>query len=335
MSLPIYFAPLQGYTEDAYRRVHKAVCGGIDEYYTPFLRLEQEEIRKKDNLGLRPEHNVNIPLAIQVIARSGVELKLLLNGVQKHVKEWHAKMDKMQMQGVFDSSALASWPDSERIHIDINMGCPFPLQVDHGRGAGLLANPDKVQELCEVMQSSPEYDFSVKMRLGIKSPDEWKGILPILNQVKLKHITLHPRVAKQMYTGTPNLDAFEEFAAECRHPLVYNGDIRSVEDVDSICSRFPALEGLMIGRGLLSRPTLANEIKTGKIATHEEVVAAFKAIHEGLYRYYAGVIPGEEQLLLKLQSFWAFSEQTFGRRAWKKVCKAGNMRNYLRAVDEL
>ena len=37
----IYFAPLQGYTEAFYRRAHNAIIGGVDEYVTPFLRLEK------------------------------------------------------------------------------------------------------------------------------------------------------------------------------------------------------------------------------------------------------------------------------------------------------
>ena len=46
--LPLYFAPLQGFTEDTYRRIHHELVGGITAYYTPFLRLEHKGIRTKD-----------------------------------------------------------------------------------------------------------------------------------------------------------------------------------------------------------------------------------------------------------------------------------------------
>ena len=39
-TLPIHFAPLQGYTEAAYRNAHAAVFGGIDVYHTPFVRVD-------------------------------------------------------------------------------------------------------------------------------------------------------------------------------------------------------------------------------------------------------------------------------------------------------
>ena len=46
--LPIHFAPLQGYTEAFYRNAHAACFGGIDSYYTPFVRLEKDGFRNKD-----------------------------------------------------------------------------------------------------------------------------------------------------------------------------------------------------------------------------------------------------------------------------------------------
>ncbi len=45
MNCDLYFAPLQGYTEDAYRRIHNELCGGIKEYFTPFVRLENGGVR--------------------------------------------------------------------------------------------------------------------------------------------------------------------------------------------------------------------------------------------------------------------------------------------------
>ena len=43
-TLPIHFAPLQGYTEAIYRNAHDAFFGGVDTYYTPFVRLEKREL---------------------------------------------------------------------------------------------------------------------------------------------------------------------------------------------------------------------------------------------------------------------------------------------------
>lgn len=47
MNIPIHFAPLQGYTDDVYRRIHHELMGGIHTYYTPFLRMEGGGVRSR------------------------------------------------------------------------------------------------------------------------------------------------------------------------------------------------------------------------------------------------------------------------------------------------
>ena len=81
-------------------------------------------------------------------------------------------------------------------------------------------------------------DFSVKMRLGLDSAEQWKAVIPILNDVPLTHITVHPRIATQQYKGEINMDSFRLLADECQHPLVYNGDILSVGDIQQIESEY-------------------------------------------------------------------------------------------------
>lgn len=60
-TLPIHFAPLQGYTEAIYRNAHDAFFGGVDTYYTPFVRLEKGNFRRRDVRGIEPENNGVLP----------------------------------------------------------------------------------------------------------------------------------------------------------------------------------------------------------------------------------------------------------------------------------
>lgn len=330
MSLPVFFAPLQGYTEDAYRRIHHELCGGVEEYCTPFLRVEHGEVRKKDSQDIRPTFNVGVPLALQFIAKDAAEMEVLLDAVKRQREEWQKVRE-------YEGSVPAgsTWADAGRIRIDVNMGCPFPLQVRHGRGAGILSQPTRVREVCDFMLLHPECDFSVKMRLGVEGPDDWREVLPMLDEVPLRHVTLHPRYAAQQYKGEPDRGAFEAFLEACRHRVVYNGDVTSVSQIEDLEARYPQLAGVMVGRGLLARPTLAMEYKNGISATSGEVAEMLKRIHDGLLRHYAAHIPGEAQQLAKLRTFWDYAEPTIGHKAWKKIHKAGNMRNYLGAVGEL
>ena len=136
-NLYVAFAPLQGYTDAVYRRAHWECVGGVDEYYTPFVRVEKGEIRKKDLRDTDPAANESVPTVPQVIARDGEEFARLCNSLQG--QGWR--------------------------RIDLNMGCPFPMQVKAGRGCGLLQHPERVEEILKEMQRRPEVSFSVKMRL--------------------------------------------------------------------------------------------------------------------------------------------------------------------------
>ncbi len=303
----IYFAPLQGYTEDCYRRIHHQLCGGVKGYFTPFVRMEHGQTRSKDMRDIRHDFNEGVPVTPQIIASSASELRKLTDRV---LEEGYSA-------------------------IDINMGCPFPLQTRHGRGAGLLPHPDVVEQVCNAMSEYTQVEFSVKMRLGLSANDEWKDVLPILNDIELKHITLHPRIGEQQYNGTTDEDSFGEFLSACKHKVIYNGDLCSIKDIDRIIAKFPSIEGVMLGRGLLARPTLAYEYANGINLSDEDVISRMKSMHSMLHEQYSRIIPAEAAILSKLRTFWDYAEPTIGRKAWKKLKKAGNMRNYMIAVNEL
>lgn len=307
MNCDLYFAPLQGYTEDAYRRIHNELCGGIKEYFTPFVRLENGGVRSKDIRDINPEHNKGVPVSPQIIARDADEMKSL-------------------MQTILPLGYQ---------HIDINMGCPFPLQTRHGRGAGILPHPDKVKEICEIIKAETTKNsclsFSIKMRLGLAQSDEWREILPILNDTPLKHITMHPRIAEQQYKGEVNIREFESFLSVAQHPVIYNGDIRTQEQIKDIATTYP-ISGIMIGRGLLARPTLAKEYEQGYEISIEERLTIARQMHDRLLAHYNSIIPNEDQVLGKIRTFWEYMEFELGRKSWKKIMKAGNMKNYLKEL---
>lgn len=309
--LPVYFAPLQGYTEAPYRRVHNAVCGGVAKYYTPFIRLEHGQIRKKDLREALPEHNQGVCVVPQVIANGADEFSLL---VEKLISIGHEE-------------------------IDINMGCPFPLQTRTGRGSGILPHPDHVESVLTAAQRIGEergIRFSLKMRLGQESPEECLALLPIINQVKLEHVTMHPRIGRNQYKGELDMETFRNFYEQSQNPVVFNGMLLTPEDMQQIEQQFPRLKALMIGRGLLSRPTLAKEYLTGQVITEAEACQHVLAMHRELFAYYEQAIEGgEPQLVQKMHSFWEYQEPLFGHKLVKQVLKSGNLRRYREAVSSI
>jgi tRNA-dihydrouridine synthase len=214
------------------------------------------------------------------------------------------------------------------------MGCPFPLQTRHGKGSGILSHPDKVADVLgaipQLIDEGKAKHFSLKMRLGQEQPDEWMQLIDTINKAPLEHVTIHPRIGTQQYKGEIFMDEFEKFVSECSHPIIYNGDIRTPEDITTIEQRFPNLAGVMIGRGLLARPSLAVEYATGETWSEQRRLSLMREMHNQLFDHYKSIIPGEEQLLSKIRTFWEYAEEEIGRKNWKKLMKCGNLKNYIK-----
>lgn len=300
----IEFAPLQGYTDAIYRTIHNKVFGGINSYYSPFIRLEKGEVRQKDIKDILPENNENINLVPQIIVNSNEEfLKLTESVCNLGYKR-----------------------------IDINMGCPFPLQTKKGRGAALLQNTRHLENIVESINSINDIDFSIKMRLGMDSAEDAKGALEIINKAKLHHLTIHPRIAKQQYKGEIDYQTFDYIYQNCLHPIIYNGDILSQEDIYNIINIYPKIEGIMIGRGLLAKPYLAMELnKTIRLSVSERLSMIMK-LHDAIYDHYSSVMQGEHQLLLKMKTFWEYLDEEIGKKPYKAIKKSVNIKKYELAI---
>lgn len=300
----LHFAPVQGHTDAAYRHFHANIYGEGYVYYTPFIRLEKDTLRNKDLKDINSDLNRGLHLVPQIIFKDSHELNTLVTLIEKNGFN----------------------------EIDLNMGCPFPLQTGHGRGAGAITNEVLAQEVVKCVNEHPHITFSVKMRLGLNSPDEWKQLLPFLNQVSLTHITLHPRVAKQQYSGEVNMEEFSIFLSESKNGVVYNGDLKTPEDIENIMTKYPDIYGVMVGRGILGRPSLFKEFQEKKEWDKEKRVELMLSFHNQLFQHYSDILCGDSQIISKIQPFWEYAEEEIGRKAWKAIKKATNMAKYQTAL---
>lgn len=306
--LPIHFAPLQGYTEVFYRNAHAACFGGVDTYYTPFVRLEKGSFRRRDVRGIEPENNFVPHLIPQLIAPTFEKAETILKlFIEKGYEE-----------------------------VDINLGCPFPMLAKRHNGSGILPYPEEVKELLRLVTEYPQIKFSVKMRLGWESPEECLHLIPIINELPLSHVTVHPRLGKQQYKGEVDLKSFAAFQEVCKLPLIYNGDIHSLEDIKRIQDRFPSLAGIMIGRGLLANPALALEYKEGRKLTADEMREKLRKLHDSVFSSYKEQLEGgEAQLMDKMKSFWEYLLPEANKKLRKIIFKSNHIDKYLQAVNQI
>lgn len=302
---PLHFAPLQGYTQHAYRSIHARHIGGVCSYYTPFIRYEKGGVRRKDMVDILPENNEDVPLVPQIIASGTDEFNYLCDAIQEKGYK----------------------------RIDLNMGCPAPMQTKLGRGSALLSAPQFVEELARQMTQRPDVRFSVKMRLGWKQPDEWRHVLPILHELPLAHITMHPRIGIQQYKGEVDMEMFRVFYEECRHPLVYNGDLQTLDDLARIESEFPQLSGLMMGRGLLGNPFISAEYASGTEWHWANRRDAVVRMHDDWLQFCRQKYVSDSQVLLQIKPFWEYQKTWIEKKIYKQLMKSGSFRNYMTAIQ--
>lgn len=303
-ALRLLAAPLQGYTDAVWRHCHASLYGGVDGYFTPFVRVEKGEARRHDMADVTSPLNAGVSVVPQVIFKSVDELSLL---VRTLMAEGHRR-------------------------IDLNMGCPFTPQVRKGRGARVLANVAVLEEVADLVCDTPDVEFSVKMRLGIDDPSQWLEAAEAINRMPLSHVAVHPRTVRQQYGGEVNREAMGRVVEVIRHPLYYNGDITAPDDIDEVMRRWPSLRGVMIGRGLLARPSLPQEWRCGEQWTAERRMQQMLRLHDAISDEYRRRYVQSGQYLSKIRTFWDYADDIVERKKLKSIRKAGSERAYTSAV---
>lgn len=305
--MKFYFAPLEGITGYIYRNAfHDMFDCGIDKYFTPFIAVNQNGLTKSRELeDLKPEHNRGMRIVPQLLGSKG-----------KEVSGYVHRLAQMGFE-----------------EVNLNLGCPYPTVVSKGKGAGLLADTDKLQVFLEEIFADAPIVVSVKTRIGMERPEEFAEILRIYNQYPISELIIHPRVREDFYRNHPNRKVFEQAVQQAKVPLCYNGDIFTVTDYREFAETFPQVDRVMLGRGLLTNPGLLVEIMEGKAINKEQL----KRFHDRVYEDYRQILSGDTNTLFKMKELWNYMQFLFEDREkhLKKIRKAKNGADYKSAVNAM
>lgn len=159
--------------------------------------------------------------------------------------------------------------------VDINFGCPVRKVTKTGAGATLLHDPDRACRIVEAVASAVDVPVSVKMRRGLRNGSRTcLDIGPRLVAAGAASLTLHPRSAEQMYTGSADHALTAELVSLVDVPVVASGDITSRARAQAVLATTGA-EAVMVGRGAQGNPWSLREIVDGDLPepTREEIVA--------------------------------------------------------------
>ncbi len=159
--------------------------------------------------------------------------------------------------------------------VDINFGCPVRKVTRTGAGATLLDDPDLACRIVASVADAVDVPVTVKMRRGLENGSRTcLDVGPRLVEAGAQSLTLHPRSARQMYTGTADHSLTAELVELVDVPVVASGDITSRAKAQAVLAKTGA-SAVMVGRAAQGNPWALREMLDGEAAqpSREEVAA--------------------------------------------------------------
>lgn len=300
----IYFAPLEGITGHIFRNAYNEIYGHIDKYFAPFISPSEKcPITPRERKEVTPENNKGFYLVPQILTCRS-----------EHFIEGARELQAMGYK-----------------EINLNLGCPSGTVCAKGKGAGFLPETLALQKFLDDIYSYAESDgvkISIKTRLGYFNPDEFYDLLDIFNKYPVSELIVHPRIKSDFYKGEPRKEYYAYALEHSKCPLVYNGNIFTVKDYDEFSSSFgTSLDPVMLGRGLISDPSLADKLKG--LATETDL-AKFRRLHDTIYHEYQKVMSPDINVLYKMRELWSYWQTLFDgkERDIKRLLKAKKYEEY-------
>jgi len=294
----IYLAPIQGFTDFLYRKAYADVFLGIDKYFIPYVTVQHSKLIPKYEKEILSENNLYGQTVPQILVKDEAET-------------------------IFLVGLLKNYGYGE---INLNLGCPYPMVTNRGRGAALLANPRELAKILDSFFRKFSLKLSIKLRAGLDAPGQLEKIVPVLNDFPVSEVILHPRIASQLYKGPVYDIAFKYAAANLEHSLVYNGDIFSLADFERRSSQFSEVSDWMLGRGVLKNVFLPATIKGFRISDEEKRQMLYE-FNKRLTEAYLLQADNSGNAANKLRQFWIYFCHHFEapQKQFKKIKKAKNM----------
>ncbi len=322
----IYFAPLEGVGGYVYRNAFHSCFSGIEKYMTPFLAPNQNKvIGAKERKDILPDHNQGMYVVPQILTnRSEYFIRT--------ARELHREYGYQE--------------------VNLNLGCPSGTVVSKGKGAGFLARKEELRIFLDEIFMALDLKISIKTRSGVESQEEFPELLELYNRYPLHELIIHPRLQKDYYKSHADWNTYGLAVSGSRNPLCYNGDIFSMETYQDLRRTFPDTGRIMLGRGLLSDPMLAERIRKEEIPADPAAESGYerktegytaeekerlRVFHDRLYEEYRQVLHGDVTVLFKMKELWSYMIQQFpdAAKIMKKIRKAGRLSEYEAAVREL
>ncbi|MGB3726875.1 MAG: tRNA-dihydrouridine synthase [Glaciecola sp.] len=266
--MKIVLAPMEGVVDHLMRDMLTTI-GGFDLCVTEFVRVVSTQLPSKVFYRLCPElHN-------EGYTSNGTKVKVQLLGQDPY---WLAKNAQTAIQ-------LGSHG------VDLNFGCPAKTVNKSKGGAVLLQYPDKLYDIVKAVRDAvpPEHEVTAKVRLGYDDTNLAVENAQAIESAGATSLVVHARTKRDGYKPPAYWDWIAKIKQHTSIPLIANGEIFSAADAQK-CILQSQTSDIMLGRGALSMPNLANTIK------HKHTPYTWEEVKELLIKYSGYEIYSEKGL---------------------------------------
>ena len=297
-----YFAPMEGLTDSIYRKAHHAHFSGVTRYYMPF-------ISPTIHRSLTPREERELPMADSVSFQAVPQL-----------------LTKVSEDFLWAAQACLDHGYKE---VNLNLGCPSGTVTAKGKGSGMLRDLDHLRSFLDDIYAAAPLPISVKTRLGFESPEEFPALMEIFNDYPIHELTVHPRVRKDFYKGSVNMDAFRYCLENSKAPVCYNGNLCSVSQIEAFQKEFPLVKSVMIGRGLIGDP--------GMLTPGGTTVAALESFMDTLLEEYQIAFGSARNAMFRLKENWHLLAGRFenSEKLVKRLRKTTDLDEYRLIAKEI
>ena len=300
--MEICFAPLEGLTDSVFRRVHHTYFPGVDRYYMPFLSpTVHRRLTRKEERELPYADSVPFAAVPQILTKNAEDFL------------WAARV--CQERGYRE--------------VNLNLGCPSGTVTAKGKGAGMLADPEALDRFLDAVFTQAPTAVSVKTRLGVSSEEEFPALLEIFNRYSVSLLILHPRLRRDFYEAPIREEAFLLALEESRIPLCYNGNLCTPEEIRAFSQKYPRVESVMLGRGLIGDP--------GMLTPGGSTADTLEQYHDALLEAYLAAFGGSRNAMFRLKEHWRYLLCRFedSEKLGKRLRKTTDLTEYRAITREI
>jgi nifR3 family TIM-barrel protein len=214
--------------------------------------------------------------------------------------------------------------------IDVNMGCPAKSVVNRGAGVGLMRSPLKVARIFRKLTSALKVPVTGKIRLGWDDCRSYKLIARIVEENGGALVALHGRTKNQGYGGQANWDAIAEVKAAVKIPVIGNGDVKTVADIQRL-KDYTGCEAVMIGRGAIANPWIFSRLDRQQVS----LAQVRQTVDRHLAKNNAFYGPEDGQRLFRKYAVHYLLLQTLDREARKNILRIRPTGEFVELLNQL